>query len=193
MEIGESLKKYRNTQGLTQEQLAKTLNVTRQTISKWENNKSFPDIENLIWLCDIYGISLDELVGRSQITYETATLKKKNKRKVLLYVFPKYFGRVALALCVVLLFFMVKGQLTTQKENNELKEAGYMQVYSVDDVISDASGNYDYFQLENGEQIDATRANIKKYQLEDSVNKVKTQLTDRSSIFVIIEEKLLKE
>lgn len=94
MKIGATLQKYRKEQGLTQEQLAKMLNLSRQTISKWENDRGFPDIENLIWLCDIYKISLDDLVGRKQISYTVKSLRKRNKRKELLQVFPKYSGIV---------------------------------------------------------------------------------------------------
>lgn len=62
MEIGEKLKKARLDQGLTQENLAEKLKVSRQTISNWENNRSFPDIISILRLSDIYSISLDELL-----------------------------------------------------------------------------------------------------------------------------------
>lgn len=78
MKIGKSLQHYRINNGMTQEQLATILNVSRQTISKWENDRSYPDIENLIWLCDLYHISLDELVGRKKIIYEAQNIRTKN-------------------------------------------------------------------------------------------------------------------
>ena len=62
MEIGEKLKKARLDQGMTQENLAEQLGVSRQTISNWENNRSFPDIVSILKLSDIYTISLDELL-----------------------------------------------------------------------------------------------------------------------------------
>lgn len=66
MEIGDKLKKARLDQGLTQENLAEQLNVSRQTISNWENNRSFPDIISILHLSDIYAISLDELLKGDQ-------------------------------------------------------------------------------------------------------------------------------
>ena len=53
MEIGSKLKKARNDNGITQEQAAELLCVSRQTISNWENNKSYPDIISVIKMSDI--------------------------------------------------------------------------------------------------------------------------------------------
>ena len=53
----------RKQQGMSQEQLAEALDVSRQAISKWERGESSPDTDNLIALAEIYGVSLDELVG----------------------------------------------------------------------------------------------------------------------------------
>lgn len=62
MEVGSKLKKARIDSGFTQEKVAEKLQVSRQTISNWENEKCYPDIISVIKLSDIYGISLDELL-----------------------------------------------------------------------------------------------------------------------------------
>lgn len=62
MEIGNQIKKYRNELGLSQEELADKIFVTRQTISNWENEKNYPDIKSLVMLSSLFGISLDSLV-----------------------------------------------------------------------------------------------------------------------------------
>lgn len=62
MQIGEKLKQKRNEAGLSQEVLAERIGVSRQTISNWENNRSYPDIASVLRLSDLYGISLDELL-----------------------------------------------------------------------------------------------------------------------------------
>ena len=59
MEIGKKLKKARVQSGYTQEEVAEQLQVTRQTISNWENEKSYPDIISVISLSEVYQISLD--------------------------------------------------------------------------------------------------------------------------------------
>lgn len=62
MEIGKKLKEARLGAKLTQEQVAERLFVSRQTISNWENEKSYPDIVSVVKLSDLYSISLDELL-----------------------------------------------------------------------------------------------------------------------------------
>ena len=62
MEIGEKLKSSRLNAGMTQEQIAEKINVSRQTISNWENGKSLPDVISLIEISDLYQISLDDLL-----------------------------------------------------------------------------------------------------------------------------------
>ena len=62
MELGKRLKEYRNQSGMTQDELAERLYITRQTISNWENDKSYPDIHSLLMLGDLFNVSLDTLV-----------------------------------------------------------------------------------------------------------------------------------
>lgn len=62
MEIGKQLKNARMRSGLTQEKVAEEINVSRQTISNWENEKSYPDIISVIELSNLYSISLDDLL-----------------------------------------------------------------------------------------------------------------------------------
>jgi len=64
--IGNKLKEARKKAGLTQDQVAENVMVSRVTVSHWENGKSLPDIASLIRLSDLYDISLDELVKGDQ-------------------------------------------------------------------------------------------------------------------------------
>lgn len=57
-----NLKIYRRESGLTQEQVAEKLNVSRQAVAKWENGDTLPDIESCIALADLYGTTVDILV-----------------------------------------------------------------------------------------------------------------------------------
>lgn len=66
MEIEKKLREAREASGLTQEQVAEKVMVTRQTISNWENGKSLPDIASIMNLSDLYHISLDELLKEDQ-------------------------------------------------------------------------------------------------------------------------------
>ncbi len=62
MEIGKKLKEARVESGYTQETVSEIIMVSRQTISNWENQKSYPDIESVIRLSTLYNISLDRLL-----------------------------------------------------------------------------------------------------------------------------------
>lgn len=64
MSLGERILKYRKKAGISQEELADRLNVTRQSISLWETDQTLPSLDNLIALADIFGISMDEICGR---------------------------------------------------------------------------------------------------------------------------------
>ena len=83
MDVGERIKKYREKQNLSQDELALKIFVSRQTISNWETNKSYPDIKSLIMLSNIVNVSLDDLVKgdiekmRKSVTQEE--IKKFNK------------------------------------------------------------------------------------------------------------------
>lgn len=98
MEIGQKLKDARVHSGLTQEVVAEKINVSRQTISNWENEKSYPDIISVIELSNLYYISLDDLLkGDSKMIEhleESTNVVKSNK---------KLIGAISLNIVVVIL------------------------------------------------------------------------------------------
>lgn len=62
MNLGERLFELRKSKNLTQDDVAEKLNVTRQTVSKWETNQSTPDFDKIVPLCELFEISTDELL-----------------------------------------------------------------------------------------------------------------------------------
>lgn len=62
MKLGERLQALRRAAGLSQEQLAEKLNVSRQAISKWERDESLPDAEKIVALSDLFGVTTDQLL-----------------------------------------------------------------------------------------------------------------------------------
>ena len=84
MEIGKKLKNARIEAGFTQEKAAEKIDVSRQTISNWENEKSYPDIISVIALSDLYSVSLDELLKGDQKMAEhleeSTNVVKSNKK-----------------------------------------------------------------------------------------------------------------
>ena len=118
MEIGSKIKNARNNIGLTQEQVAEVLGVSRQTISNWENNKSYPDIISVIKMSDIYSVSLDHLLKEENSmkqTYQefleesTNTVKAKRRLEKII-LFSTYFLVWTIAMVIL---WQVKGPTTS--------------------------------------------------------------------------------
>ncbi len=74
MSFGENLQFYRKRNNITQEQLAESLNVSRQSVSKWESDSSFPEMEKLLQMCDMFSCDLDTLTrGNAEKSIATDT------------------------------------------------------------------------------------------------------------------------
>ena len=105
MALSENLHYIRARHKLTQEQLAEQLDVTRQSVSKWESSLSFPEMDTLLKLCDLYDVNLDTLlrgsVEQSQVS-DTARYDQFRNRftwRVSLSVFGILMGVVLSLLC----------------------------------------------------------------------------------------------
>ena len=80
MELNEQIKKYRTEMNISQEELAEKIYVTRQSISNWENGKTYPDIHSLLLLSSLFGISLDQLV-KGDIEIMKKEIKEADKER----------------------------------------------------------------------------------------------------------------
>lgn len=88
MDIGSRIKKYREEQNISQEELALKIFVSRQTISNWETNKSYPDIKSLIMLSNIFNVSLDNFIKKDiEEMRKIIDSKKVKEFNVMSYVF----------------------------------------------------------------------------------------------------------
>lgn len=88
MDIGSRIKKYREEQNISQEELALKIFVSRQTISNWETDKSYPDIKSLIMLSNIFNVSLDNFIKKDiEEMRKIIDSKKVKKFNVMSYVF----------------------------------------------------------------------------------------------------------
>ncbi len=101
MDIGNKIRNARQNAELTQEQVAEYLGVSRQTISNWENEKTYPDIISVIKISDLYHVSLDHLLKEDEpvtnyldyLEESTNVVKSKNK-----------FGRLLLIITYLLIW-----------------------------------------------------------------------------------------
>ena len=98
MNLGDKIFKIRKDNKMSQEQFAEILNVTRQTVSNWENGNNYPDIETLIKISDKFNVSLDILLkGDKEMIKD---IKKKTKNN-------KVLKRIIIALSIVIVILIV--------------------------------------------------------------------------------------
>ncbi len=83
MTLGEKIMNLRSNAGISQEELAEKVNVSRQSVSKWEMNQALPQIDKVLLICELFGISTDQLL---QDKIEVKTKTDSGKKKL------KYFG-----------------------------------------------------------------------------------------------------
>ncbi|WP_207696016.1 hypothetical protein DOK67_0000627 [Enterococcus sp. DIV0212c] len=82
VEIGKQIKKFRQERQISQQELADYLNISRQTISKWELGKSLPDLENVVRLSEYFNISVDVLLGHKKLGFFRELFGGKERRQI---------------------------------------------------------------------------------------------------------------
>ena len=152
MQLGQAIAQIRKERGLTQEAFAKVFNVTRQTVSNWENEKSYPDLSTLVKISDEFNVSLDILLkGDFRMVKD---IDKKIKKQ------PFYIGIIiGLVIIVVALFSFI---------------------YVNDKRLSDTTKDYADFILNSVVSIEIHDSKsgelITKYGDKSSIDKVKAIL-----------------
>lgn len=121
MKFGENLKNLRKLKKLSQEDLAEKVNVSRQSISKWETGEAYPEMNNLLMLCKIFHCKINDLVNDSiidvdaldeNVKNEVVTLKKEEQHKMkILSKFIAVFAKVGRILCLVAIPFILISML----------------------------------------------------------------------------------
>lgn len=99
MEVGRRIREQRKREGMSQDDLAARVYVSRQTISSWENDKTYPDVQSLLLLSEIFGVTVDSLVKGD---VETMTTTIDNDVRTL-----KRLGWVMLAFLALMLAAIV--------------------------------------------------------------------------------------
>ena len=89
MDIGSRLLTLRKKKGHSQEELALELNVSRQSVSKWEMNQSIPEMDKMVLLSELYGVSLDYLVKGTDFSGKQTNFN------------PSIFGPMSLLISVI--------------------------------------------------------------------------------------------
>ena len=155
MNLGSQIKKYRSELSISQDELAEKLFVSRQSVSNWENDKTYPDIKSLLLLSEVFQVSLDQLVkGDLEImkkeisTQELANFEKDTKIMTVFYAlmlitpiplahFGGWWGlAVYLVICVAGLYFAVRVEQHKKKHDiqtyKEIRD--FMEGKSLDEI-----------------------------------------------------------
>lgn len=92
MELARQLKSRREERGLSQDEVAKAIFVSRQTISNWETDKTYPDVQSLLLLSQLFDVSLDELVKGDVVMIRQVVRQDSRKMKLLSYGMIGFFA-----------------------------------------------------------------------------------------------------
>lgn len=138
MDIGLRIKKFREQQKISQEELALKIFVSRQTISNWETNKSCPDLKSLIMLSNIFNVSLDSFIKEDIKEMREIVEKEKIKKfNVMSYIFlaeliiiavsayplasmDGYIG-IVIWLCLFAIALYTAGKIERFKKNHDIQ------------------------------------------------------------------------
>ena len=143
MNLGAQIKKYRVEFSLSQDELAEKLLVTRQSISNWENDKTYPDIKSLVLMSEVFSVSLDELVKgdmeimKKEISEQDREQFKKEDRVLgvlmLLLMFlavplAKHGGWLGIVAYVVLAVVTLGYSIKVEKHKKQLDIQTYKEI-----------------------------------------------------------------
>lgn len=109
-----NLAKYRTSLGLTQVELAKKINYSDKSVSKWERGEGLPDLKATVKLCEIFGISVDDMIKETDDHDKkiSKTITTKNKKHLLISLLSASVVWLVATICYVsLLIFKVDGKI----------------------------------------------------------------------------------
>ncbi|MBQ3370689.1 MAG: helix-turn-helix transcriptional regulator [Mogibacterium sp.] len=156
MELGKRILGIRKENDLTQDELAEICSVTRQTISNWENGKSYPDLDTLVVLSDSFGVSLDALLKGDREMVSEITKEQKQGR----------YHRIKMVIAVIIVATVFLASiLILQNTFTTLKPSDYqitVREITLEDVTVDKDKEIatyidpdgpDYIIKDNGEKV----------------------------------------
>ena len=111
MTISDMIRETRKESNMTQEQYGDKFGVTRQTVSSWENGKSYPDLQTLIAICDSFDMSLDKLLREDK-----KLIKEVDNAKMMVKVARSIFTVLFVAILIFLLYCLAWYQVKNSKE-----------------------------------------------------------------------------
>ena len=162
MKFGENLYNLRKSAKMSQEKLAEKMNVTRQSVSKWENGESYPEMEKIMKLCDIFHCKINDLVHENMLDIDSldeevkmsvVKFKEEKQKRIkgiskAIYIIAR-IGKIALAIAIPLIAILL---IVTPIfiSNIELKEDGVnLQLKANGMLIADTKSQDAILQIKN--------------------------------------------
>ncbi len=154
MNLGAQIKKYRTEYSLSQDELAEKLFVSRQSISNWENDRTYPDIKSLLLLSEVFSVSLDQLVKgdveimKKEISEQEQKQFEKDSQKFLLFfiailVLPiplvKFLGWLGMGIYLIIFAVGMYYAIRVEKRKKQLDIQTYKEIvaYSEGKTLSE--------------------------------------------------------
>ena len=144
MEFNEKLQELRKLRGLTQEELATALYVTRTAISKWESGKGYPSIDSIKDIAKFFDVTIDQLLSSNQLLLVAENDTRQTKK----CFFDLIFG--LLDLSIALLFFL---PFFAVKSSSSIENVSLISLYSVQPYIKIAYYSQAAEELESNKTI----------------------------------------
>ena len=165
MKFGENLKRFRKNKDMSQEQLAEKLNVSRQSVSKWENGESYPEMNNILELCKIFNCRLNDIVHKdmsdinsldNEIVMKVVKFSKKKQKEVkTLSNVIELIGKIGSIVLMVAIPFIVitmllapyvisntrieNGMITFKTDKIKLIDENKIEIYDV--IVGEVDSN----------------------------------------------------
>ena len=181
--LGEKIISERKKCKLSQEELAEKLGITRQTISNWELNETSPDLKQASKLCDIFNISLDELIGKENIILTKLDKTESNSKLIIKLI--KTLGitlgtLIFILLCIVSIYIYSTNYYTAEPtatgEGKICYYNGKISDYTVMKNNSDGSLSYDVGDINIMNDLDLY--NVKKGEPKEILEKIVKYIKD---------------
>ena len=165
MQLGQAIAQIRKERGLTQEAFAKMYNVTRQTVSNWENEKSYPDLSTLVKISDEFNVSLDVLLkGDFRMVKD---IDKKIKKQ------PFYIG-IIIGLIVIAIALFSFIYVNDKRLGDTTKDISDLMLNSAVSIeIYDSQSNELITKYEDKSSIDKVKAilDIENWEKVENIDK----------------------
>lgn len=131
MELARQLKAKREEHGLSQDEVAKAIFVSRQTVSNWETDKTYPDVQSLLLLSQLFGVSIDELIKGDAAAMQQAIEEDSRKMRLLSIGMLAFSGLAFLFLLVFSLVWQEPSGFARMSKGNIAGAATFVVLYAI--------------------------------------------------------------